>query len=68
MTNSPILRAALWMMGTLVAFSMVGVATRHLTDGGLPIFQILFLRAAVGLVILSPIVFWGGWRTVSTPQ
>ncbi|MDA0369856.1 MAG: DMT family transporter [Proteobacteria bacterium] len=68
MIKSPILRAALWMMGTLVAFSMVGVATRHLTDSGLPVFQILFLRATVGLVILSPIVLWGGWRTVSTPQ
>jgi drug/metabolite transporter (DMT)-like permease len=54
------------MMGTLVSFSMVGVATRHLTDGGLPVFQILFLRAAVGLIILTPIVMWGGWHTVST--
>ncbi len=68
MTNSPVLRAALWMTGTLLAFSMVGVATRHLTDGGLPVFQILFLRAAVGLMILSPIVMWRGWASVRTAQ
>jgi len=54
------------MMGTLVSFSMVGVATRHLTDGGLPVFQILFLRAAVGLLILTPIVLGLGWHTVRT--
>ena len=68
MRLSPVLHAAMWMMGTLVSFSMVGIATRHLTDGGLPVFQILFLRAAVGLVILTPIVMWCGWQTVRTRQ
>ena len=68
MTLSPVLRAALWMMGTLVSFSMVGVATRHLTDGGLPVFQILFLRATVGLIVVTPIVMWGGWQTILTRQ
>lgn len=58
----------MWMMGTLVSFSMVGIATRHLTDGGLPVFQILFLRSAVGLAILTPIVMWCGWQTVRTRQ
>ena len=56
------------MMGTLVSFSMVGVATRHLTDGGLPVFQILFLRATVGLIVVTPIVMWGGWQTILTRQ
>ncbi|MDC0655133.1 EamA family transporter, partial [bacterium] len=58
----------MWMMGTLVSFSMVGIATRHLTDGGLPVFQILFLRSAVGLTILTPIVMWCRWQAVCTRQ
>jgi len=65
---SPVLRAALWMMGTLVSFSMVGIATRHLADAGLPVLQILLMRASVGLIVLTPIVLWRGWSTVATEQ
>jgi drug/metabolite transporter (DMT)-like permease len=56
------------MMGTLVSFSMVAIATRHLTDAGLPVFQILFLRATTGLIYLSPFVLLGGWQSVRPPD
>ncbi len=55
-------------MGTLVSFSMVGIATRHLTDAGLPVLQVLLLRASIGLIVLSPIVLLRGWSTVATAQ
>ncbi len=67
MSSAAPVRAVQWMAGTLVSFTLVGVATRELTVGAdLEIFQVLFLRAAVGLVIVAPFVMRGGWVSVKT--
>jgi len=68
-TGAAPLRAVPWMAGTLIAFSLVGVATRELTVGtGMGLFQVLFLRAAIGLVIVAPFVARGGWASVRTQR
>ena len=62
--GAPLL-AVPWMVGALFAFSLVGVATRELAVGsGVGLFQVLFLRAAIGLVIVAPFVIRGGWASV----
>ena len=58
-------RAAFWMVGTLVSFSALAIATRELSAEQSAL-QIVFTRAALGLAILAPIVAWRGWRTVRT--
>lgn len=60
-------RAVPWMAGTLICFSLVGVATRELTVGaGLDIFQITFLRIVIGLAIIAPFILRGGWTSIKT--
>ena len=59
--SSAVLRAALWMVGTLVSFSMLAVATRELSADYSAI-QILFFRNTVGLAIMLPVVAAIGWR------
>jgi len=60
-------RAVPWMAGTLICFSLVGVATRELTVGaGLDIFQVILLRIAIGLAIIAPFVLRGGWASIRT--
>ena len=67
MSGAAPLRAVQWMAGTLVSFSLVGVATRELTVGAdLDPLQVLFLRAAVGLLFVLPFVLRGGWASVQT--
>jgi drug/metabolite transporter (DMT)-like permease len=49
-----IMRATVWMMGTLVSFAVLGVATRELSAHS-P-FQLLLMRTLIGLIILAPFV------------
>ena len=45
------------MGGTLLSFSLLGVATRELTvTASLDEFQTLFLRSVVALMILTPFI------------
>ncbi len=62
---SAVLRAALWMVGTLSSFSLLAVATRELSSdyGSL---QIVFFRNTVGLAIMLPVVTAIGWRRMRT--
>ena len=59
------LRAALWMGGALLSFMLMAIAVRELTPS-LGVFQILFLRTLVALVILLallPLFGLGALRT-----
>ncbi len=58
---SPAVRAALWMIGTVVSFSAMAVGGRELS-GDLTTFQILFHRSIVGLVVVSVLLSATGWR------
>lgn len=52
---SPTLRAVLWMAGTLLSFCAMAIAVRELlTSYGT--FEILFLRASVGLLIVIAVL------------
>ncbi len=59
------MRAAFWMVGTLLSFSALAIATRELSAEQNAL-QIVFMRAALGLAIIAPIVAWRGWRSVRT--
>lgn len=51
------LLAAAWMGGTLVSFSLLAVATRELTvHAQLDLFQTIFLRSAVAMALLLPVI------------
>lgn len=54
-TRSPALRAALWMTGSLLSFMTVAIAARELTRD-MSVFEVLFFRSLVALVILTPLV------------
>jgi len=51
-----ILRVVLWMVGTLLSFSVMAVSIRELSRGGFNIFEILAVRSAGSLVILSTLL------------
>lgn len=61
--SSAVVRAALWMIGTLASFSMLAVATRELS-ADYSALQILFFRNGIGLAIMLPVVAAIGRRRV----
>jgi len=64
--NTPAtLRAVLWMAGTLLSFCAMAIAVRELLASYGP-FQILFLRALVGLVMVLAVLPRFGIRAVRT--
>lgn len=58
--SSAVVRAALWMVGTLSSFSLLAIATRELS-ADYSAFQIVFFRNTVGLAIMLPVVTAIGW-------
>ena len=60
-------KAIAWMLGALTSFAMMTVSVRELT-GEMHAFQMLFIRSALGILILLPIVSYsnrsGGWRQI----
>ncbi|MCB1341219.1 MAG: DMT family transporter [Pseudooceanicola sp.] len=61
------LKAALWMVGSIVAFSAMAVAGRELT-GALDTFEMMMYRSAIGLVIVSAVLTVTGRWSVVTRQ
>ncbi len=60
---SAVVRAALWMVGTLSSFSLLAVATRELS-ADYSSLQIVFFRNTVGLAIMLPVVASIGWSRI----
>ena len=54
----PELRASLWMVGWLVALLCMAIAGRELTSANMSVFQIMLIRAGIGLAVVAPIVFY----------
>lgn len=52
------MRAFLWMTGALVSFCLMAIGGRELA-GGINTFQILLTRSAIGLLVVSALI----WRT-----
>ena len=61
------LRAALWMGGALLSFVLMAMAVRELTHE-IGVFEILFLRSVVALVILAAILPHFGLRVLRTQR
>ncbi len=57
---SPTVRAIAWMMGALLSFTVMTVSVRQMT-GELHAFQMLFIRSAIGVVLLLPFLQRSGW-------
>ena len=62
-----VLRAALWMIGTLASFTAMALSVRELSST-MSTFQLLFFRSAVGLVIISFLLWRSGWDQIKSQQ
>jgi len=62
-----VLRAALWMGGTLASFMAMAIGGRE-AAAELTTFQILFFRSVVGLVAVSLLLRRSGWRYAATQK
>ena len=63
----PPVKAALWMVGTVLSFALMGVCGRELS-GELSTFQILFWRGLLGGIAILPLLFYQGWGHVQTKR
>ena len=63
----PVLRAALWMLGTLTSLALMAIAGRELS-AELSTLQILFFRSAIGLVIILAVIWRVGRHHLTTLQ
>jgi drug/metabolite transporter (DMT)-like permease len=63
----PVLRAALWMAGALLSFVLMAIAGRELSRD-LSIFEILFFRSLIGLVVIVLLLGRGGVGQVATTR
>ena len=64
---SPLLTAVLWMVGTLVSFTLMAIAVREL-GGAIHAFEIQFFRSVGALIILAPFALAKGWASLKTEQ
>jgi drug/metabolite transporter (DMT)-like permease len=67
--RSPVVTAALWMLGALASFTAMALSIRGLS-GHMGVFQILFWRSLVGLVVVPPLAMavGGGLRSLASGQ
>ncbi|HEU4661140.1 MAG TPA: DMT family transporter [Pseudolabrys sp.] len=49
-------RVVLWMIGTLLSFSVMAVSIRELARSGMTIFEVLTVRSGLGLAILLVLI------------
>jgi len=61
-----LLKAVAWMMGALLSFAAMSVSIRELSFTGMHAFEMLFLRSAVGVVILAGILSFQRWGQIRT--
>ena len=61
------IRSTLWMIGALTSFCLMAVGAREL-NGQISVFQILFFRSIVGLLVLLPIILLPKRRSFLFPK
>ena len=66
-SSSPVLVAALWMVGTLLSFTLMAIAVRELA-GAIHAFEIQFFRSVGALIILAPFALAKGRASLNTEQ
>ena len=61
------IRSTFWMIGALTSFCLMAVGAREL-NGQISVFQILFFRSIVGLLVLLPIILLSKRRGFLFPK
>ena len=64
---SPLLVAVLWMVGTLLSFTLMAIAVRELV-GAIHAFEIQFFRSVGAIIILAPFALAKGRAALKTTQ
>jgi drug/metabolite transporter (DMT)-like permease len=65
---SPILQAVSLMIIACLLFSMMGGIIRYVSDSGMPIFQVVFLRNVAGILFFLPWFFQAGFGVLKTAR
>ncbi|VAW82961.1 Membrane protein [hydrothermal vent metagenome] len=65
MINKPIIKASVWMLITLMAFSVLAVSVKE-SATYLGTAEILFFRSLIGLIIISIVIFFTGLKQIKT--
>ena len=60
-----LVKAIAWMGGTLLSFTVMAISVRELSSG-MHAFEMLFIRSAIGVVILTVILWATGWQVLRT--
>ncbi|MDX5361165.1 MAG: DMT family transporter [Alphaproteobacteria bacterium] len=61
------LQGALWMIAAVMGFTLISVLVRMLGDSGVPAVLTGFMRGAIGLVLIVPLLMrFGGLRQLRT--
>ena len=63
LSASPTAKALAWMIGALLSFAVMTVSVRELS-AEMHAFQMLFIRSAIGIVILLPFLQRSGWGQI----
>lgn len=61
---SPVILSALWMSGSMASFLVMAVAAREVSSE-LSTYHILFFRSVIGVILLSVIIHFSGWRQIT---
>ncbi|MDF2367394.1 DMT family transporter [Sneathiella sp.] len=65
---SPVLQAAGLMVFACLVFSMMGGIIRYVSDSGMPVFQVVFLRNVAGILFFLPWFFQAGLGVLKTDR
>ncbi|NNE86097.1 MAG: DMT family transporter [Alphaproteobacteria bacterium] len=65
--TTSLLTAVLWMVGTLLSFTLMAISVRQLA-GAIHAFEIQFFRSVGALILLAPFAFNKGWASFRTAQ
>ena len=60
-----LVKAIAWMGGALLSFTLMTVSVRELSSG-MHAFEMLFIRSAIGVAILTLLVWATGWQVLRT--
>lgn len=60
------LRATVWMAGWLAALLCMAVAGRELVTANMSVFQVMLIRAGLGMLIVLPVVIYRGGTPAHT--
>jgi len=65
--SANLVKAVFWMIGALLSFTVMSVSVRELTSG-MHAFEMLFIRSAIGTVLLAGVLCFKGWGLLRTAR